>query len=148
MARKIDLTQAPESHCPRWDFCCINKCPLSRDFEKLNNSPIDPSKINKEKCTSKRIRKEIGNAFGLKYGGMTAREYNGSKNWEKLTNKQKEIKKANLLQNSPIARLNSKGYAVVRKSPLKRGLHKQTPYNPHITQSMGEFEEGSDEVGK
>ena len=81
MARKIDLTQSPESHCPRFDICSINKCPLHKDYEKLLNHSSDPSKIYKEKCTDKKIRKEIGKAFGLKYGGMTTREFHSSKRW-------------------------------------------------------------------
>jgi len=144
--RKIDLTQSPESHCPRWNFCSISKCPVSRDYDKLQNDSSDPSKLQKEKCTSKRIRVEIGKAFGLKFGGMTSREFNGAKNWEKLTDKQKEKKKANLLQNSPLARYNLKGYKLVRKAPLNPNSHKEMTYNPHIMPSVGEFKDSSGEV--
>jgi len=79
--RKINLTKSPESHCPRFNECSINKCPLHKDYSRLLNFARDPSKIHKEKCTDKRIRKEIGKSFGLKFGGMTSREYSGTNLW-------------------------------------------------------------------
>ena len=78
--RKINLNKSPESHCPRFNECSINKCPLNKDYEKLKNDNSDPSKIFKEKCSSKSIRREIGKAFGLRYGGLSSREFNGEKN--------------------------------------------------------------------
>ena len=92
MARKIDLTKSPENFCPRFEFCQINKCPLHKDFENLKNDASDPSKKNKEKCTSKRIRKEIGKAFGLKFGGMTSREFSGEKRWNDINTPQNNFK--------------------------------------------------------
>ncbi len=79
MARKIDITKSPESHCPKFDLCAIDKCPLHKDYSKLLNNKSDPSKVNKEKCTSKQIRKEIGRKFDLEFGGMTSKEFNASK---------------------------------------------------------------------
>lgn len=81
MERKINLSIAPEMNCPRYEFCSINKCPLSREFENLRNDSSDPSVKFKEKCTSKNIRHEIGKVFGLKYEGLKTREYNGLRNW-------------------------------------------------------------------
>ena len=75
MVRKINLNNSPESHCPRFEFCSINKCPLNSDFQKLEDDSIDWSQKNKEKCTNKVIRKEIGKTFGLKQSGLTNREY-------------------------------------------------------------------------
>jgi len=92
MARKIDLTKSPDSHCPRFQQCSINKCCLCRDYENLKNDPSDPSKQHKEKCTSKNIRKEIGKAFGLKFGGMTTREFNGAKRFGSTNTPQNDIK--------------------------------------------------------
>lgn len=137
MARKIDLTKSPESHCPRWDSCSINDCPLSK--KRFKNDSSDPSKIHKEKCTSKRIRVEIGTAFNLPMLGMTAREFNGARKWEKMTEKDREIKKANLLQNSPVARYNSKGYKLVRKRSVNPRLHKETPQECVIMHSREGF---------
>lgn len=77
MTCKIDLSKSPESNCPRFEICQINKCPLHKDFEKLENDVTDPSKIKKEKCTSKKVRREIGRAFGLKNCGLTSRERSG-----------------------------------------------------------------------
>jgi len=42
---------------------------------------IDHSKISKERCTDKRIRREIGKAFKLKFNGLTTREFNGERLW-------------------------------------------------------------------
>jgi len=90
--RKIDLNKSPESHCPRFDGCNINKCPLSRDYAKLKNDAIDYSKTTKEKCTNKVIRKEIGKAFSLPFCGMTSHEFNGEKRFKGKYGNENEIK--------------------------------------------------------
>lgn len=121
MARKIDLTKSPPSHCPKILTCQINKCPLSKNYEKLKNDPSDTSRQQKEKCTSKRIRKEIGRAFGLKYGGMTTREFNTAKTWGKLTEEDKKARIDKLHDSSPVSRLIKAGCMV---SPKKKIISK------------------------
>lgn len=127
--RKINLTKSPESHSPKFDFCCINKCPLSRDFENLKNDSSDPSKKNKEKCTNKKIRREIGKVFGLRFEGLTAREFYGTKRWEDMSPEERESKSKELQDSSPIG-LIKKWYSVSPKKKInlqKRGLKRQTP---------------------
>jgi len=120
MSRKIDLSKSPESHCPRFEFCEINRCPLSRNFDTLKNYQSDPSHIHKEKCTSKRIRVEIGTAFRLQLKGMTGREYSGTQRWNLLTEEERERRAKKLSDLSPINKLSSKGYAIVPKKSINR----------------------------
>ena len=123
MARKIDLTKSPESHCPRWDSCEINKCCLHKDYEKLKNDPSDQSQIRKDKCCSRNIRKEIGTAFKLKYGGMTIREFNGAKRWAGLSDADKKANISKLHDLSPVTRLIKAGCVVTPKKKIKARNH-------------------------
>ena len=140
--RKIDLTKSPESHCPRFQMCSINRCPLCKDYEKLQNASSDPSKQHKEKCTSKNIRKEIGKAFGLKYGGMTSREFNGAKRWLDMSDEDKKKAVSKLQQISPIARLSEKGYTICPKKKDNSQTHKQNAKDGSEMPSMEEINNG------
>jgi len=126
--RKIDLIKSPEENCPRWDSCSINKCPLSKNFERLHNNPLD----RKEKCTSKNIRKEIGSAFKLKYGGMNTREFNGAKRWAEMSSEDKKKAVKKLEKISPIARLSKKGYTISPKRNINRETQGQNAKNSEI----------------
>lgn len=66
----------PEAYevCPRFERCGCNKCPLHKDFVKLQNDTSD--KERKCKCP-KVIRKDIGAYFKLKNLGLSVRELNG-----------------------------------------------------------------------
>jgi hypothetical protein len=104
---------APEAHeiCPRFDKCSVNRCPLHKNYSKLEIKKPD----NEKKCKmEKLIRKQIGVYFNLFNQGLTKRELSGTKKWESLSQEQKAIKTANLKQNSPFARLKQKGYGIVR----------------------------------
>lgn len=125
MARKIDLNKSPESHCPRFDSCSINKCPLSKRYSELKNDSSDPSKVQKEKCTTKKIRIEIGTAFNLPMRGMTSREFNGAKMWENMSDSEKAERTSKLQENSPIARLSRKGYTICPKKKVISQTHGQ-----------------------
>ena len=143
--RNLNLSQSPESNCPKFMTCQINRCPLSRNFEKLKNFPSDPAFINKEKCTSKNIRKEIGKAFGLKYGGMTTREFNGAKRWAEMNEEDKKTAVNKLKQISPIARLSEKGYTICPKRKINRETHGQDANNGVFMGSVVGSGEGLDE---
>jgi len=131
MTRKIDLTKSPEEHCPRFDFCSKNKCPLSYDYAKLQNDSSDPSEIKKEKCICKNIRRDIAQHFPkLLNKGLTSREFSASQNWEKMTSEQQANKILKLQQNSPICRLSMKGYSISRKKPFSSDLHEQNAQLP------------------
>jgi len=91
MERKIDLSKSPEENCPRWEGCSINKCPLSKNYEKLKNDKSDPSKVFKSICSKKSIRRDIGKAFGLRYGGLYSREFNGEKRMSSIKCPQKDF---------------------------------------------------------
>ncbi len=60
--------------CPKFEYCSTNKCPLHKQFVKLQSAPED--KERKCKCP-KRVRKEIGVYFKLKNIGLNERELNG-----------------------------------------------------------------------
>ena len=140
--RNIDLTKCPESQCPKFLTCGICKCPLSRNYEKLQNDSSDPATKNKEKCTSRNIRKEIGKAFGLKYGGMTTREFNGAKRWADMTPEAREKAVGKLQQISPIARLSAKGYTICPKKRDNSQTHRQNAKYGSEMPSMDGYAEG------
>jgi len=62
--------------CPKWEHCSCNKCPIHKDFVKLQSAPEDH---DRKCCCPKRIRKEIGVYFKLKNMGLRERELNGVK---------------------------------------------------------------------
>ena len=68
----------PEAYevCPKWDYCSCNKCPLHKDYSKLQIEPSDKQR----KCKSpKQVRKQIGLYFKLKNMGLSLRELNSMK---------------------------------------------------------------------
>jgi len=120
--RRIELFEKkfgyePEAFeiCPKFEKCSCNKCPLHKKFNELKSESSDPE----IKCKlPKRVRSEIGTYFKLKNKGLKFRELSAMKKWEEMPEKEKQERIAKLKQNSPITRLKSKGYAIVRvKSP-------------------------------
>ena len=68
----------PEAYeiCPKWEYCSCNKCPLHKDYSKLEIKPEDKTK--KCRCP-KQIRKQIGMHFKLKSMGLTLKEVDSMK---------------------------------------------------------------------
>ena len=95
--------------CARFEFCQINKCPLSEDYQKLENDSSDPAIKNKQKCIAKSIRKRIGLKWKLKNKGMTPREIKSQQNWDALPESVKQERIAKLKKNSPVSQLLGKG---------------------------------------
>ena len=101
----------PEMLCPKWSYCNCNKCILNKDYKKLEVKPEDKTK--KCKCP-KTIRKQIGEFFKLKNGGLNDREISGAKRWAELSDEERESKTKILTQNSPFVKLKTKGYGISR----------------------------------
>lgn len=81
------IISQPYHECPRFNRCSVNNCPLSFNYPFLvNYEDRDP------KCTlEKSVRVRIGSKYpGLKYQGMTAREFNATKRYESLSVEEKE----------------------------------------------------------
>ena len=106
----------PEAYeiCPKFEKCDFNKCPLHKDYSKLEIKPED-KRGRKCKC-SKSIRKQIGTYFGLKNKGLKERELSGLKRWENLSESEKQAKKEKLRKISLFHRLSKKGYGISRVS--------------------------------
>lgn len=121
----------PEAYhvCPVFDRCSCNICFLDKDVKLRTYNEIDQQR--KCKCP-KRIRKEIGTYFNLPNKGLTSREISGAKRWDNLSQEQKDLKTANLKQNSPFVRLKSKGYAITRVSKQNTLFTLQTAVEPPI----------------
>ncbi len=82
---KIDPTKEPHENCPSFEKCNTNKCPLHRDFIRLENKPEDKKLLGGKKCrASKKVRMKIGKVFRLKNKGLTPREIDGMKKSIKL----------------------------------------------------------------
>ena len=127
--KKYNCDPQPENLCPCFEKCNINKCPLSKNFDKLENTSGDKFKC---KCP-KVIRNQIGKHFKLKNQGLKQREISGKKNWENLSPEEKERRTHKLKEISPLVRLKSKGYGIVRvgkdKSLFTQATELKTPYN-------------------
>lgn len=92
LLQKIDFSKESHHNCPSFDRCNTNKCPLHRDFYKLQDSPEDKILSDWKKCrASKLVRMKIAKAFRLKSLGLTDRER------YRLT-KSLQMKKENSLQ--------------------------------------------------
>lgn len=100
--------------CPKAEACNLNKCPLHKDYPKLENDSSDYAVIHKQKCVEKTIRKQIGQHFKLKNEGLTFREISSARNWDKMPEEEREQRKQKLREKSPFMRLKSKGYAITR----------------------------------
>jgi len=115
------MTSAYHS-CPRFDSCAVNNCPLAFPviYISLTTDPQPKCRLPKRK------RKAIALKFNLENQGLTTRELSSQKRWTEMPEKEREIKIKNLQENSPITRLNSKGYAMIRK---KQGVPEFTQPN-------------------
>ncbi|KKK99163.1 hypothetical protein LCGC14_2635480, partial [marine sediment metagenome] len=97
--------------CPKFEYYYCNKCPLHKDFAKLQNAPVD---ITRKCRCPKGIRKEIGVYFKLKNMGLNRLELNGVRlsiqiNKQLPFNKAKNLKMAqNRPQNTSNPRYNKK----------------------------------------
>jgi len=77
--------------------CCCNACPLDPKYPRLTVDPEDPD----QKCTLSRARRQAIAAKrpgSLKYGGLTVHEWKWRRAWERLPAKEKERRKAVLLE--------------------------------------------------
>lgn len=82
----------PFYECPRYKKCAVNNCPLD---------PVYPSRVTDEgdvehKCTiAKTIRSRIAAKYPgtLKFEGLTPREFTAKKNWENLSEEEKDKKR-------------------------------------------------------
>jgi hypothetical protein len=81
------IISQPYHECPRFNRCNVNNCPLSFNYPLfVDYEDRDP------KCTlEKPVRVRIGSKYPkLKYQGMTAKEYSGTKRYESLSVEEKE----------------------------------------------------------
>jgi hypothetical protein len=81
------IISQPYHECPRFNRCNVNNCPLSFSYPLfVDYEDRDP------KCTlEKPVRVRIGSKYPrLKYQGMTAKEYSGTKRYESLSTEEKE----------------------------------------------------------
>jgi len=69
--KKENFNPKPFEVCPRFKICSVNRCPLHKDYNKLQ---IDKNDKEKKCKVSKLIRKEISLHFNLKNRGLTLRE--------------------------------------------------------------------------
>lgn len=71
-------TQAglPLYHCPKFDRCNVNKCPLHPDYDTLQNLPGEPSTCRLSKAKRIAIASEYPGA--LPRGGLTTREWSAT----------------------------------------------------------------------
>ena len=74
--KKYNFKPSAEMTCPKWEHCSCNKCPLHKDFAKLQ---VDISDKERKCLCPKSIRKEIGVYFKLKNIGLRVRELEGLK---------------------------------------------------------------------
>ena len=100
---KINLSKSAPDSCPSFDRCQFNKCPLHKNFDKLEVYPEDKLLYNYHKCRcNKQKRMEIATAFNLKNKGLFQKEINGIK--------MKEAYRANgnmpKIENIPISKGN------------------------------------------
>ena len=101
---------APFELCPRFETCCVNKCPLHPDFKKLLSDESD----QQIKCTiEKNVRKRLG--ISLPWKGLTERELSGQKRWDSLSEEVKQERRKKMAERSLFARLSKKGYAITPK---------------------------------
>jgi hypothetical protein len=74
----------PEKHCPRYDHCSVNNCPLTVKYPNHVENKGDAQ----QKCTmEKNVRKRIAAKFPantLKCDGMTPREHSAFIRFELL----------------------------------------------------------------
>lgn len=78
--------------CPRYKKCSVNNCPLDSAY---------PNRVTAEgdiehKCTiAKTIRSRIAAKYPgvLKFEGLTPREFTAKKNWENLSEEEKDKKR-------------------------------------------------------
>jgi len=115
--------------CPRSAFCNLNKCIFHPDYDSLENSPEDPAIKHKQKCIPKSIRKRIALKYNLSNGGLTSRERKSAERWANMPENEKAERISKLQENSPISRLNLKGYAITRKKQISSNLHGQNDKN-------------------
>ena len=114
--------------CPRFERCSVNKCPLHPKYDKLESVVEDKEKTCK---LPKIIRKQIGIYFKLKNNGLKPREISAMKKWEEMPENEKQERISKLKKNSPVVRLKSKGYAMVRVKPIQTSItHTNNPKPP------------------
>lgn len=76
----INLSKEPHECCPSFERCNTNKCPLHKDFSKLEDKQEDKLIKGWKKCrASKPVRMKIAKAFKLKSMGLTLRELDSMK---------------------------------------------------------------------
>lgn len=85
----------PAKECPRWDSCSVNRCPLDPGYHLLKSLPDDPT----PKCTmERRVRERIGVKYSdiLPWKGLTGHEIAASEREARMSEAQKEARKAKL----------------------------------------------------
>jgi putative NADPH-quinone reductase len=78
----------PEKHCPRYDRCSVNNCPLTVEYP--NHLVVEP---DLKTCPmEKNVRKRISGQFPgiLKHGGLTVREHAALMRYELLSLEDRE----------------------------------------------------------
>ena len=71
----INLQKEPHENCPSFEKCNTNKCPLHKNFLKLEDTSEDKQVSGWKKCrASKIVRMKIAMAFKLKSQGLTMKE--------------------------------------------------------------------------
>lgn len=92
MNKENTLTTLKEAHeeCPRFEKCGVNRCPLHKNYKKLQPSEFDLE----QKCSvAKSIRLRIGKEYKLSNLGLTEKELSARKRWENMPlEKQEAIK--------------------------------------------------------
>ena len=98
---KIDVRhREPYFECPRMKripCCSVNSCPLDFKYPRLTTEPGDPE----QKCRlsrPKRLAIAAKHPGTLKYGGLTVHEWKWRRAWERLPAKEKERRRAVLLE--------------------------------------------------
>lgn len=66
----------PQEECPQYDKCNCNKCPLHKDYMKLEVYPSDSQTTCKVK---KSIRQRIGQKYNLSNQGLKPQEIKGDR---------------------------------------------------------------------
>lgn len=95
-----DRHREPYFDCPkmkRIPCCSVNSCPLDPKYPRLTVEPEDPE----QKCRLSRAkRKKLAaeHPGTLKFNGLTVKEWNWRRAWERLPAKEKERRKTVLLE--------------------------------------------------
>ena len=96
------MNKEPHQNCPSFDICSTNKCPLHRNYKKLIDFNEDKLLNGWKKCRAEKpVRIKIGTAFKLRNKGLRERELASLKQWEAMTQEEREAKKQIFWENIP-----------------------------------------------